>query len=231
MKSTLAALGILTAAGSLSWAYVSVDCNTDIRVESSIRSFSLDQEVGSERIDCRTDSSGAVGEVRVVRKAKSTASARAYASARADGRAYARYSDSCSTHCSCSGSSCGSCSGSCHTSGSGSDWCSDSDSDEASRSETEETTFVVARASLASLASKGFGARAGSGSHPCEVVDSSGSPLDALRAIAVVTWVYGEDLMKEKGADLSASGKLTGPKLGNPPKASKPESFDGERKP
>lgn len=183
---TLPIASILIAWALPVGASVNVNCNVTVN---------LDQQVGSERLECPKTDKGALQEVRVIRKVKTLGQAGAQASA--------RYSDSCSTHCSCS-CSCGqcssqscSCSRSCSTSGSGSDSCSDS--------KTAETTFVVAKASTESLAKKGFAVRSETGPNLCELLAPDGSSLDPLRATGVVLWIYGEELMRETGGDSADS--------------------------
>lgn len=200
MKTASRALG-LTAGLWVAWAgpgwgYVNADCDVSVRVDVRVENLSLDQELGSERLECVSDGKTGVREVRLVRLARSRAAVRAEAHARGEGRASARYSDSCSASCSGGGS------GTCHTSGSGWDSCSDSRSGSDSKSRTQETTFAVARASLDALVRRGFTARPSSDPVGCEVADRAGAALDPLKAIALVTWIYGEELMKESGADI-----------------------------
>lgn len=179
-------------------AYLSIDCSVRTDVDSRITRLDVAQEVGAERLEC-VRAGGAVSEVRVVRMVKTHASARAESEARARGSANGHYSDSCHA----SGSGCGS----CRTSGSGSDSCSDSGSDTATRSESAETTFAVARAPLAALASHGFAVH-NPDAQTCGLSDSRGVALDVLKSVAAVTWVYGQELMREAGAELDAARKL-----------------------
>lgn len=176
-------------------AYVSVDADASVRVESRITRLDIGQEVGSERIECSNDGSGGVSVVNVVRIVKTRAAASAEAQARAACDAHARYSDSCS----CSGG------GSCSTSGSGSDSDSASKSDSISSDQAKETKFTVARASADKLREKGF---AVSRNSSCEITDPAGYPLNPLGAIAVVTWIYGEELIKENPLAMNAVRNL-----------------------
>lgn len=178
MKIFTAAGLILLFAGQ-SNAYVSVDCDVDVKVENRISRLDMNQQIGSERIECSE------GEVLVVRIVKTAVSVQADADARARANARAHYSDSCS----CSGS------GSCHTSGSGSDSCSDSGSDSATRNKTAETKFAVARASIDSINLMGF--RVQPAIDSCRLTDAEGFQLDALKEVAIVTMIYGGELMKE----------------------------------
>jgi hypothetical protein len=62
--------------------------------------------------------------------------------------------------------------------------------------------FNVARAGGQSLAFMGYQV-SGEG-EKCELKDPEGRKLDLLRAIGVVTYAYGEDLLRRGGADLAA---------------------------
>lgn len=171
-------------------AYVSVDVDASVNVENRITGLDIAQEIGSERIECG-GGAGAAGLVSVVRIVKTKASASAQAEARANARASARYSDSC--HCSGSGS--------CSTSGSGSDSDSASASDKASADKMEEVKFTVARTSAGKLLEKGFTLRQGSS---CEITDSAGLALNPIGAIAVVTWIYGEETIQNNPLAMQA---------------------------
>ena len=187
-------IGLMFLFTGNSSAYVSVDCDVDVRVDNRITNLDTEQKIGSERINCDG------GEMRIMRMVKTDVSvtARAEASAKADADAY--YSDSCS----CSGSGCGTCS----TSGSGSDYDRDSDSDFTSRSKTVETKFVVARVSFDSLNKMGFSVSQNTDS--CRLLDDKGLPLSTLKAIAVITRIYGEELLKEYDADFKVFDKFCG---------------------
>lgn len=205
MAKRIVMLVVLLAAAPAA-AYVSVDADADVALETRISRLSADQQLGTERVECAAES-GAV-YVRVIRIAKTVVSAESEAYAKARCEASARYSDSCS----CSG-----CSGSCHTSGSGSDSDSRTSERTARDSKTEETRFAVARVSLDSLSKKGFSANPGE-SGACAITGPDGSALDPLKAIATVTWIYGEELMKDTGAEalyrLSPVHRLKLPRTG-----------------
>lgn len=186
---TSVCFGLVLAFAGSAGAYVSVDADAKVRVENRITRLDIDQEVGSERIEC---DNGLVSVVRIV-KTKAYASAEAGASASCD--AHARYSDSCS----CSGG------GSCSTSGSGGDSDSASGSDLVSSDRSKEVKFTVARVSAGKLAEKGFSA----GQSPaCVITDPAGMPLNTLGAIAVVTWIYGEELIKDNPLAMKAVRNL-----------------------
>ncbi len=187
-------IGLMFLFAGNSMAYITVDCDVDVRVDNRITNLDTEQKIGSERINCDG------GEMRIMRMVKTDVSvtARAEASARADADAY--YSDSCS----CSGSGCGT----CHTSGSGSDYDRDSDSDSTSRSKTAETKFVVARVSFDSLRKMGFSVTQNTDS--CRLLDDKGRSLNTLKAIAVITRIYGEELLKEYDADFNVFDKFCG---------------------
>ena len=176
-------IGLMVFFTGNSMAYVSVDCDVEVRVNNRITNLDAEQKIGSERIDCDG------GEMRIIRMVKTDVSASAKAEARADADAY--YSDSCL----CSGSSCGS----CRTSGRGSDSDHDSAYDSASRSKTAETKFAVARVSFGSLRKMGFSVSQDADS--CGLLDEKGFPLNTLKSIAVITRIYGEELLKEYDAD------------------------------
>lgn len=201
------------------WAYhMNVDCSIRATAGARVDAIDISHQVGAERIECASDQGG-IGLVRVIRKVKSASSVNASGGGRAEGSASASYDATCHSSCWCSGSSyCSgpdrhhhywndSCDAHCQVYGRGSDSCSGTGSDRDSRSQSRETVFVVARASPASLQAKGFKVR--QGSHSCEILDPRGSLLDPLRAIAVVSWIHGQELMKEQGADFSAHEKLS----------------------
>lgn len=185
---TLVCFGLVLALAGSARAYVSVDADASVNVENRITRLDIDQEVGSERIECGG------GLVSVVRIVKTKAYASAEAGARASCGARARYSDSCS----CSGG------GSCSTSGSGSDSDSASKSDSVSTDRLEEVKFTVARVSAEKLRQKGFSVAPAA----CVVADSAGLPLNPLGAIAVVTWIYGEQLIAENPLAIRAVRNL-----------------------
>lgn len=217
--NTLAIAALLSLAGP-SWAYLSLDCDVDVQVENRINDLDIDQQVGAERIEC------AAGGARVVRIVKTGVSVEARADAKADGDADARYSDSCTC-------SCGDCSSeTCRTSGWDSDRCWDSDSDTATERDFEETKFVVAYASGESLRQRGFSARQGEEPFACELVDTAGASVGTLKGIALITWIYGEELMREKGADFEALLKLRKQDLRAAPRVDrmlkKKVPFDGQ---
>lgn len=200
------------------WAsHPRIDCSVGVDVNAKLTRVETEELLGAERLECQPDSQGAVGQVRLMRTFKTGVQAGVEVSARADARASASFSDSCSGSCHAHGSGschhCGHsyswgdhCHCSCYASGSGSDTCSDSDSAQNSRSEEKKTTFVVAKIQGESLAAKGFRARHGTGAQACEILDPQGSVLDPLRAIAVISWIYGEELMKETEPSASAGG-------------------------
>lgn len=188
-----AAAGLILLFAGQSYAYVSVDCDVDVKVENRISRLDMDQQIGSERIECSE------GNVLVVRIVKTAVSVQADAEAKAHARASARYSDSCS----CGG-------GSCSTSGSGSDSCSDSGSDSVTQNKTAETKFVVARASIVSLNLMGFRVRPSIDS--CQLTDAEGFPLNALKEVSIVTMIYGGELMKEADPGFGALEKLAAPR-------------------
>ncbi|HAF96044.1 MAG: hypothetical protein A2021_02920 [Elusimicrobia bacterium GWF2_52_66] len=174
--------GLMVLFTGNAWSYVNVDADVSASLENRITRLDLTQQVGAERIECGKDAAGNTGVVSVVRIAKTKAFVSAAADVRASCNARAHYSDSCS----CSGS------GSCSTSGSGSDSDSTSGSDSASSEKVTETKFTVARISEARLKEKGFSLNPNSS---CELVDATGFTLDPLGAVAVVTLVYGEELV------------------------------------
>lgn len=185
---TLVCFGLVLAFAGSARAYVSVDADASVKVENRITRLDIDQEIGSERIEC---GGGLVSVVRIV-KTKAYASAEAGARASCDARA--RYSDSCS----CSGG------GSCSTSGSGSDSDSASKSDLVSSDRLEEVKFTVARVSVDKLLQKGFSVAPAA----CVIADPAGIPLNPLGAIAVVTWLYGEQLIAENPLAIRAVRNL-----------------------
>ncbi len=191
---TILFMGLIFLFAGQSMAYVTVDCDVDVRVDNRITNLDTEQKIGSERIDC------AGSEMRIVRIVKTDVSATARAEATAKAYADAYYSDSCS----CSGSNCGS----CHTSGSGSDYDRDSASDSASRIKTAETKFVVARVSFDSLRKMGFKVEKDADS--CRLLDDKGFTLNTLKSIAVITRIYGEELLKEYDADFKVFDKFCG---------------------
>ena len=187
-------IGLIFLFAGQSMAYVTVDCDVDVRIDNRITRLDAEQEVGAERIDC------AGSEMRIVRIVKTDVSVRAEAEASAKADADAYYSDSCS----CSGSGCGS----CHTSGSGSDYDRDSASDSASRSKMSETKFVVAKVSFGSLSKMGF--KVSQDVDSCRLLDDKGLTLNTLKSIAVITRIYGEELLKEYDTDFKVFDKFCG---------------------
>ncbi|MBU2573112.1 MAG: hypothetical protein KKH28_03430 [Elusimicrobia bacterium] len=200
-------LTLLFAGQALS--YVSVDCDVNVQVNNRINRLDVNQQIGAERIECTA------AEARVVRIVKTAVEVQAYADADSRGNASARYSDSCSCSCGQGAAS------SCNTSGRGSDYCSDSDSDSVSRSETAETKFTVARSPLDLLREMGFTVR--QDADYCRLIDAGGVPLNILRAVAVITLAYGNELIKET-VDYKSLKKLQTP--GQPALPSRDDTCD-----
>lgn len=197
MRHLWAAL-LLLGAGSA--RAMSVSCKVDVDVDTRITRLAIDQEVGAERLECVQAPASGELHVHVVRIVKTEARAEARSSAKASASADASYSDSCS----CSG-----CSGSCHTSGSGWDSCSDSGDDAASSRDERATTFTVARVPAQALPARGYWVEGGPGA--CRINDAGGNPVDLLRSIALVTWLYGEELLEKGGADMVALRRSLSP--------------------
>ncbi len=195
-KIILAAL----SASFLAPAFARASCSISVSVHTNIDRLSLDQQVGAERLDCRR-SPGRGFQVHVIRRVKTSASASASTRASASGSASGSTWGSCTASCSNGGS------GSCSAYGSYHDYCSDSGSASDGASAQEESVFTVAWAEAAAIEAKGY-AVSGEG-EKCELQDKDGAALDALKAIALVTWVYGEALMTENGADLKIYDKLS----------------------
>lgn len=103
---------------------------------------------------------------------------------------------------------------------------SETGSDSASDSVTEEERVVTAGVSYSELADKGFLADMGT----CRIRDSKGKTLRPVEALALVSWLHGEKLMRGVGADTRAMKR---PKPKKAEKSKKPLSikkpaFDGE---
>lgn len=159
-----------------------IDCNVDLNVKAYVSSIDAPQKIGAERVECGT------GEAQVVRIVKTSISVQALAEARSEGKASGDYRDSCTTQ-SQEGSQ------TCSTSGSDWDSCSDSDSARATEEKTVETKFTVAKASLDKLLQAGFTTKAGK--DYCELVDSGGAAINAIKAVSLITFIYGQELMNE----------------------------------
>lgn len=208
MKHLLLALVFLgSGSAHAQWGSRGMDLRCDIGISLN-QSVSADivQEFGAKRLECSTGSDGAIETVRVVRGINVTATAAAHASASASGNLQASYSDYCAMSCDVRIPPQVPPGGgpppphpepyqrSCTTSGQSSTACSYSPSRSASSADEKSMSskVTVAKTTVAGLAAKGLKVTPG-----CEIVNSKGEILKPLTAVAMVTWIYGSQLLKE----------------------------------